>query len=112
MSAYPQTSHSSIHSRNSDLARTAPDPDTPRLSRHARERCEQMGIATKRAKRVVQERRLTYAGTRGNGAVVVMSDDPDIAVVWDELRNVIVTVIPRTEDDYVRTPDGYQVTRR
>ena len=63
-----------------------------------------MGISTKRAKRVVQQRTIQYPGHPGHGndGVTVMSDDPDIAVVWDPNTNHIMTVIWRTQEDYVR----------
>jgi hypothetical protein len=77
---------------------------TPRLTLHARERCAEMGISTKRAKRVVKERRLVYISNldHDNDAFVVMSDDPDICVVWKEHTNLILTVLPRTQEEYVR----------
>lgn len=75
---------------------------TPRLSQHARERCEQMGIKTKRAKRVVMERNISYQGPHPNDGIVCQSDDPDIAVVWDPVHNVIITVLPNTQENYER----------
>jgi len=38
-----------------------------------------------------------------------MSEDPDIAVVWDPDTNHILTVLPRVKEDYVRTPNGFEV---
>lgn len=59
-------------------------------------------MSTKRAKRVVQRRLSTYAGMSDNGGLVCMSEDPDVAVVWDPDNNIILTVLPRTADQYVR----------
>lgn len=87
---------------------------TPRLSVHARERCAELGISTKRAKRVVQQRTGTYPGapSHTNNAIVVTSaSDPEIAVVWDPDANSILTVLPRIQEDYVRTPTGFEVKR-
>ena len=63
-----------------------------------------MGISTKRAKRVVQRRTIVYPGhpNHGNNGVTVMSDDLEIAVVWDADTNYIMTVIWRTQEIYVR----------
>lgn len=72
---------------------------TPQLCPHARERCEQMGISTKRAKRVVQRALVSY-GDRSRR--VVFSDDPDVAVVYNETTRTIVTVLPRVPYRYVR----------
>ena len=74
----------------------------PTMTLHARQRCEEMGITTIRAKRVVSRRVTTYAGTANNNGLVCLSDDPEIAVVWDPDENVIITVIYRTYDRYER----------
>jgi hypothetical protein len=74
---------------------------TARLTDHARLRCAQMGIGTKRAKRVVAHRLQTYTDPVRNG-LLVTSDDPDIAVVWDPRTNLILTVLWRTQDVYER----------
>ena len=85
--------------------------ETPRLSMHARLRCLEMGISTKRAKSVVRNRVSTYPGNpvHGNNGRMVMSADPDIAVVWDPETNHILTVLPRVQERYVRTPTGFEV---
>lgn len=85
---------------------------TPRLTTHARERCAELGISTKRAKRIVQHRSGTYPSAVGhdnNGVVVFSASDSEIAVVWDEARNEILTVLPRVQETYVRTPTGFEV---
>ena len=85
--------------------------DTPKMTVHARVRCVELGVTTKRAKRVVQNRTGTYPGNpvHGNNGRMVMSTDPDIAVVWDPETNHILTVLPRIPEQYVRTPDGFEV---
>lgn len=85
---------------------------TPKMTVHARVRCLEMGISTKRAKRVVQNRSVTYwvdGAAHANNGVTVLSEDPDIAVVWDPDTDRIITVVPRTPHRYVRTPDGFEV---
>ncbi len=85
---------------------------TPRLTRHARERCAELGISTKRAKRVVQHRTGSYPSAPGhdnNGIVVTSATETEIAVVWDPDTNQILTVVPRIQETYVRTPNGYEV---
>jgi hypothetical protein len=85
--------------------------ETPRMTVHARVRCLEMGISTKRAKRVVQNRTGTYPGNPkdGNNTRMVLSADPDIAVVWAPDTNYILTVLPRVQENYVRTPNGFEV---
>jgi predicted nucleotide-binding protein len=77
---------------------------TPHLTPHARDRCLEMGISTKRAKRVVQQQVLKYVSNAAhdNGAFIVMSHDADIAVVWQEDRNLILSVLHRTQEVYER----------
>ena len=85
--------------------------NTPKLSQHARDRCREMGISTRRAKRVVQHQTTTYPSTgHDNGGLIVQSaGDPEIAVVWDPATNTILTVVPRVQEDYIRLADGYGI---
>lgn len=64
-----------------------------------------MGVSTKRAKRVVQERVSTYGNNADNNGLVCMSEDPDVAVVWDPQTNHILTVLPRTQSRYLRAQE-------
>jgi hypothetical protein len=60
---------------------------TPKISAHARLRCQQMGVSTKRAKRVVREADIVYVGNpkQSPHAKVAMSNtDREIAVVFAE----------------------------
>lgn len=86
------------------------DRATPRLSAHARERCEQMGISTKRAKRVVQDPVMTLPGGLGHPEFYqrVIGEDYEIMVVINPTVEPveIVTVLWRTYDDYDRRNDG------
>ena len=72
------------------------------MSYHARLRCEQMGISTKVAKQLVRNH--TCSWTNPNGEVVATSDDhPDLAVVYSgEDPPMVITVLYRTQDIYVR----------
>lgn len=79
--------------------------ETPKLTKHARERCAQMGISTERAKRCVQKRTTTYPspfGHSNNGLIVQSASEPDISVVWDPNTDTIITVVPRVKERYVR----------
>ena len=85
--------------------------NTPRVTYHARQRCAELGISTKRAKRIVQQRTSTYPSPQGhsnNGVVCSSTVDPEYAVVWDEHTNTILTVLPRTTDRYKRTERGWE----
>lgn len=72
---------------------------TPRLTEHARERCAEMGLTTKRAKRVVQNPDVVYPGRRGEGAdpdayIALSDEDTEIAVVFvPEEPPRIITVL-------------------
>jgi hypothetical protein len=85
---------------------------TPRLSDHARLRCTQMAVPTKRVKRIAREADLVYPATSwGQGPadrwVAWSEEDPAIAVLYtedsaDAGQRVVVTVLWRHEADYAR----------
>lgn len=76
---------------------------TPFLTRHARERCAEMGISTKVAKRIVQHPDIIRPGNNGTACLVAVSDRyPEYAVVYDPEAFRIVTVVFRTAEVYVR----------
>lgn len=80
---------------------------TPRLTHHARERCAEMGVTTKRAKRIVQDpdvSRPAKATGGDDGFIAVADHEPDIAVVYklDGDVPVILTVVWRTYEPYDR----------
>ncbi len=89
---------------------TAPDPT---ISEHARARCAEMGISTKVAKAIAKNPTLTYSGNPGTDCRVYLSEaHPEYAVVVGPPpsgsdRPVVVTVLFRTEDDYVRAGATY-----
>lgn len=73
---------------------------TPRLTHHARQRCQEMGLTTKRAKRVVQNADVVYPGRPTAcgelTSVALWDEDPEIAVVFvpdDERGARILTVL-------------------
>lgn len=72
------------------------------ISRHARARCEEMGISTKVAKRIVQRPNLRRPGNPGTGATVATSyEHPGYAVVFvhpPEQPPLVVTVLFNTRD--------------
>lgn len=75
---------------------------TPRILPHALERCHEMGISTKVAKRIIRNADLTRPSS--DGLRIAVSDaDPDYAVVYyPGSPPVVVTVVFRTYDLYVR----------
>jgi hypothetical protein len=82
------------------------------MSQHARDRCQQMAISTKRAKAIVRHQRINYRGAPkyGNDARIVVSDDSDFVVVLLPEQNLIMTVMPRGVDEpYERAPGGYRL---
>lgn len=90
-------------------------PETPVLSRHARQRCAEMGISTKVAKAIHRTRDLTYPGspTTAEPALVAFSEDhPGYAIVYIPRAaspDVIVTVVFREEGDYIRQGETYEL---
>lgn len=87
------------------------EPETPRMSIHARERCAEMGISTKVAKRIVQRPDLTRPGSTKpgeDGRLIAVADAyPEYAVVFDPVDLVIVSVLFRTEVEYTREGDHF-----
>jgi hypothetical protein len=76
---------------------------TARLSLHARRRCAEMGIVTRRVKQVVRRPDFRYA-THSGRQVVCRDDEPTFKVVicgWD-----VVTVVRWTYDDYEHPAPG------
>lgn len=86
---------------------------TPLISAHARQRCAEMGISTKVAKRIAQNPSVVYRGggqeRHGRNTVVMLSDaESDYAIVFAPDHHLVVTVLPRTHEDYRRTEDGWE----
>jgi IS5 family transposase len=88
--------------------------DSVRLSKHARERCREMGVRTGVVKRIVRNHRVSwrteYREGSGRRVVATSSEFPDIAVVYasEAYPPVVVTVLWRTEERYDRAT--YQPT--
>lgn len=76
---------------------------TPRLTLHARQRCQEMGVRTRRVKQILRCPTMTYS-SRG-GQVAWSAADPGIAVVFvaDGAQLLAVTVVPRTYETYRRS---------
>jgi hypothetical protein len=88
------------------------------MSNHARQRCREMKISTKIAKRVVQTASLvtTASSWRGEAVYIATSTEhPDYVVTYadqgDGLPFIITTVLPRGEV-YYRAEDGSTVVYR
>lgn len=78
---------------------------TPQMSPHARLRCREMGISTKRAKRIFQHhdtRYAAHAGYRNGGFTLMWSGEPDIAIVVSQDMTTVITVLERTQEEYER----------
>jgi hypothetical protein len=76
---------------------------TPRLTHHARQRCAEMGVSTKRVKRIVQDPDTVRSCRYGN-LLAVSDAEPDLAVVYEDVdgQAVVITVLYRTSEVYVR----------
>jgi hypothetical protein len=92
-----------------------PLPVTPRMTAHARERCQQMGIRTRDAKRVWQHRTVTrgMSGQKTDRVLATSTEYPDYAVVvdingWydDGGSPVIITVLFNVDEKYERDGNG------
>lgn len=91
-------------------------PVTPRMTEHARERCAQMGISTKVAKRIYQHADVVRTASHAEAGqqVATWDGEPDYAVLFGHcLRGseipVIITVFFRTRHDYIRNGTTYEV---
>lgn len=77
------------------------------MTQHARERAAEMGVCTKRVKRLVRNPCLRR--TDANGITLAISNaDPEIAVVYadgPDGRPVVLTVLYRTYERYERHSD-------
>lgn len=87
---------------------------TPVMSKHARERCAEMGISTKVAKRIWRRPTLmTYPGNPGSGATVAVSREwPEYMVVGverDDEPDLIVSIMFRSPKVYVRNGTTFEV---
>ena len=76
------------------------------MTNHARLRCEQMGVETKRVKRLVRDPDITRPS--GEGIMAKADYDPEIVVVYKEVEDgtrIILTVLPNTTEVFQR-PDA------
>jgi hypothetical protein len=85
---------------------------TPRMTPHAALRCIEMGISTKVAKRIVRNADVRRPGGRHSDAMIATSDDdPDYAVVYYPTDPpIVITVVFRTPEVYVRRGIGFEVS--
>lgn len=88
---------------------------TPIMTKHARERCEEMGVPVRVAKSIVANASLTYPGTptsSGNPTLIARWDgEPEYAVVYiDEGDGVakVLTVLFNCLTPYVRKGKTYE----
>lgn len=73
-------------------------PSGARLTAHAAQRCQEMGLTPARVKRVVRDPDLSYT-SRGL-LMVCRYDEPDFRCVLDGQK--VVTVLPWTYEHYER----------
>ena len=70
-----------------------------------------MNVQTKRVKRIVRAADLRRPAIGGDGAMIAVRDDePDISVLYVAEQYawpLIITVLWRTESDYIRVPGGF-----
>jgi predicted transcriptional regulator len=88
---------------------------TPVMSKHARERCAEMEISTKVAKRIWRfwsVKRGMHDQAEGK-LMVTSAEEPDYAVIVDTRHEVpiIVTVLFNERDVYVREGVGYRLAK-
>jgi hypothetical protein len=83
------------------------------MSHHARERCAEMGISTKIAKRIVTDpNRTTYPARPGTMALSAL--EPEYCAVFLEREDgtvLVLTVLWTTRERYVRKGDHYETVR-
>ena len=100
--------------RDEGWARPQPRELTPIMTQHARERCAEMGISTKVAKRIWQHRTLVRGMDDQHRMVVTSTEHPGYALVVDETGGgapVVVTVLFAATEQYVREGKTYRVVR-
>lgn len=91
---------------------------TPRLTRHARVRCKEMGISTKVAKAIYRHPavcRVTNDRPATDDLYLVTSDlHPVYAIVVTDGPSgpTVVTVVFRTAQTYVRDGSTYRIEKR
>lgn len=79
-------------------------PSTALLTKHARERAAEMGVCTKRIKRLLRNPTINRVGRDGRW-VATSQADPDIAVVYapdEQGRPVVITLLWRAAEAYDR----------
>lgn len=88
-------------------------PETPKLTDHARERCQQMGISTKVAKKIWRERTLVRPLISQDRVIVHAASVPDFVICVDPAgwlgvggAPVIVTVLFNETEHYERDGQG------
>lgn len=84
---------------------------TPQMTNHARERCAEMKISTKVAKRIVRLADTCYPGhftSKGELAWMCQyNGEPRYTVVTSEKKDWVLTVLFRTEASYTRNGDTF-----
>jgi len=84
---------------------------TPVMSHHTRERCAEMGISTKVAKRIWRTRMLTRpAAGPGERIMVLSPEHPEYAVIIalhpdppvQDDRPLVVSIVFNCDEEYVR----------
>lgn len=91
---------------------------TPKMSRHALDRCREMGIVTKVAKAIYRHPCVTRPGAHGHDTtwdryIVLCDHHPEYAIVVEDRAGVpwVVTVIFNTREFYQRQGETFLATK-
>ena len=91
---------------------------TPVISYHARDRCAEMGISTKVAKKIWRTRMLTRpAAGPGDRIMVLSPEHPEYAIIValqpdppvQDDRPLVVSIVFNCDEEYVREGANYRV---
>lgn len=81
---------------------------TPRLTAHARLRCQQMGVSTRKVKEILRNPSTIYPGPtkHGENYVALSALHTDLAVAFKVIDGIptALTVLWHRAEEYVREP--------
>ena len=85
---------------------------TPKLTRHAVQRCAEMGISTKVAKRIIRNANtIRPTVSNGNRACLATCEIPELrdyaVVFYPTDPPIVLTVVFRTDEQYIRVGTEY-----
>lgn len=92
-----------------------PKMHTVSLTPHARQRCEEMGVSTKRVKHALRpkNRSASWPGKHGKDVFVRCASEPELAfIVSAHDPNLVITVLWWSPDTELTREDGKPAARR